>query len=134
MKMFVFPEGEDGRHAITHWRVIERLGYVTLVECKLETGRTHQIRVHFEHIRHPIFNDNRYGGDTIVKGRVFTMYKQFIQHCFTLCPRHALHAKSLGFIHPTTGKQMLFDSELPHDMAQVVEQWRSKYASGEPNE
>lgn len=133
MKMFVFPEGEDGRHAVTHWRVIERLGYVTLVECRLETGRTHQIRVHFEHIRHPIFNDNRYGGDTIVKGRVFTMYKQFIQHCFTLCPRHALHAKSLGFIHPTTGKQMLFDSELPHDMAQVVEQWRSKYASDEPN-
>lgn len=134
MKMFVFPDGDDGRHAVTHWRVIERLGYVTLVECRLETGRTHQIRVHFEHIRHPIFNDNRYGGDTIIKGRVFTTYKQFIQHCFTLCPRHALHAKSLGFIHPTTGKQMLFNSELPHDMVKVVEQWRSKYATDEPTE
>lgn len=132
IKMFVFPEGEEGKHAITHWKVIERLGYVTLVECKLETGRTHQIRVHFEHIRHPIFNDDRYGGDTIVKGTTFTKYKQFIQNCFTICPRHALHAKSLGFIHPTTGADMFFDSELPDDMVQVAERWRT-YTSARPN-
>ncbi|MFA5648585.1 MAG: RluA family pseudouridine synthase [Bacteroidales bacterium] len=132
IKMFVFPEGDEGKHAITHWKVIERLGYVTLVECKLETGRTHQIRVHFEHIRHPIFNDDRYGGDTIVKGTTFTKYKQFIQNCFTICPRHALHAKSLGFIHPTTGANMFFDSELPDDMVQVAERWRT-YTSARPN-
>ena len=132
IKMFVFPEGDEGKHAITHWKVIERLGYVTLVECKLETGRTHQIRVHFEHIRHPIFNDDRYGGDTIVKGTTFTKYKQFIQNCFTICPRHALHAKSLGFIHPTTGADMFFDSELPDDMVQVAERWRT-YTSARPN-
>ncbi|HPF92404.1 MAG TPA: RluA family pseudouridine synthase [Tenuifilaceae bacterium] len=133
MKMFVFPEGDDGKHAITHWKVMERLGYVTLVECKLETGRTHQIRVHFEYIRHPIFNDDRYGGDSIVKGTTFTKYKQFIQNCFSLCPRHALHAKSLGFIHPSTGKEMFFDSEIPNDMAQVVERWRT-YTSSRPDE
>lgn len=132
VKMFVFPEGEEGKHAITHWKVIERLGYVSLVECKLETGRTHQIRVHFEHIRHPIFNDDRYGGDTIVKGTTFTKYKQFIQNCFTICPRHALHAKSLGFIHPTSGAEMFFDSELPDDMVQVAERWRT-YTSARPN-
>lgn len=133
MKMFVFPGGEDGKHAITHWKVIERLGYVTLVECKLETGRTHQIRVHFEHIRHPVFNDDRYGGDSIVKGTTFTKYKQFIQNCFTICPRHALHAKSLGIIHPTTGKEMFFDSELPDDMVQVAERWRT-YTSARSNQ
>lgn len=132
MKMFVFPGGEDGKRAITHWKVIERLGYVTLVECKLETGRTHQIRVHFEHIRHPVFNDDRYGGDTIVKGTTFTKYRQFIQNCFTICPRHALHAKSLGIIHPTTGKEMFFDSELPDDMVKVAERWRT-YTSARPN-
>ena len=133
MKMFVFPDGEEGKHAITHWKVLERFGYVTLVECKLETGRTHQIRVHFEHIRHPVFNDDRYGGDSIVKGTTFTKYKQFIQNCFTVCPRHALHAKSLGIIHPTTGKQMFFDSELPDDMVQVAERWRT-YTSARPNQ
>ncbi|MFP4555983.1 MAG: RluA family pseudouridine synthase [Bacteroidales bacterium] len=124
-KMQVFPEGEQGKHAITHWKVIERLGYVTLIECKLETGRTHQIRAHFEYIRHPIFNDDRYGGDSIVKGTTFTKYKQFIQNCFTICPRHALHAKSLGFIHPTTGEQMHFETEIPDDMSQVINRWKT---------
>jgi 23S rRNA pseudouridine1911/1915/1917 synthase len=133
MKMQVFPNGEDGKHAITHWSVKERLGYVTLVECKLETGRTHQIRAHFEYIRHPIFNDERYGGDSIVKGTTFTKYKQFIQNCFAACPRHALHAKSLGFIHPTTGKEMFFESELPNDMEQVIERWRT-YTSARKEE
>jgi len=125
MKMHVFPEGNDGKHAITHWKVIERLGYVTLVECRLETGRTHQIRVHMEYIRHPIFNDDRYGGDSIVKGTTFTKYKQFIQNCFSICPRHALHAKSLGFIHPTTGQEMFFESDIPDDMVQVIERWKT---------
>lgn len=133
IKMFVFPDGDEGKHAITHWKVLERYGYVTLVECKLETGRTHQIRVHFEHIRHPIFNDDRYGGDTIVKGTTFTKYKQFIQNCFSICPRHALHAKSLGFIHPTTGEQMFFETELPDDMVQVAERWQT-YTSARPND
>ena len=132
VKMFVFPDAEEGKHAVTHWRVLQRFGYVTLVECKLETGRTHQIRVHFEHIRHPIFNDDRYGGDTIVKGTTFTKYKQFIQNCFSVCPRHALHAKSLGFIHPTTGDKMFFDTDLPNDMVQVAERW-STYTSARPN-
>lgn len=134
MKMFVFADGQSGRNAITHWKVVERLGYVTLVECRLETGRTHQIRVHLNHIRHPIFNDDRYGGDLILKGPVFTKYKQFVEQAFSLCPRHALHAKSLGFIHPTTGKQMNFDSQLPQDMQRVIELWRGKYESGEPLE
>jgi 23S rRNA pseudouridine1911/1915/1917 synthase len=131
MKMHVFPEGEDGKHAITHWNVIERLGYVTLVECRLETGRTHQIRVHMEYIRHPIFNDDRYGGDSIVKGTTFTKYKQFIQNCFSICPRHALHAKSLGFTHPTTGKEMFFESDIPNDMVQVINRWRTYTAARE---
>lgn len=134
MKMFVFPDGQSGRNAITHWKVVERLGYVTLVECRLETGRTHQIRVHLNHIRHPIFNDDRYGGDLILKGPIYTKYKQFVKQAFSLCPRHALHAKSLGFIHPATGKQMSFDSQLPRDMESVVELWREKYESGEPLE
>jgi 23S rRNA pseudouridine1911/1915/1917 synthase len=132
MKMFVFPEGDQGKHAITHWKVIERLGYVTLVECKLETGRTHQIRVHFEYIRHPIFNDDRYGGDTIIKGTTFTKYKQFIQNCFAECPRHALHAKSLGFIHPKTGKEMYFETDIPTDMANVISRWRT-YTAARPD-
>lgn len=131
MKMHVFPEGNDGKHAITHWKVIERLGYVTLVECRLETGRTHQIRVHMEYIRHPIFNDDRYGGDSIVKGTTFTKYKQFIQNCFSICPRHALHAKSLGFIHPTTGQEMFFESDIPDDMVQVIERWKTYTAARE---
>ena len=124
-KMQVFPDGEQGKHAITHWKVVERLGYVNLVECKLETGRTHQIRAHFEYIRHPLFNDDKYGGNTVVKGTPFSKYKQFVENCFSICPRHALHAKSLGFKHPTTGKQMNFDSDLPNDIKGVVEKWRN---------
>ena len=122
--MKVFEEGETGRHAVTHYKVIERLGYVTLVECTLETGRTHQIRVHMKHIGHPVFNDENYGGDVILKGTTFTKYKQFIQNCFALMPRQALHARSLGFIHPGTGRPMFFDSELPEDFSAVVERWR----------
>lgn len=133
-KMQVFVDGEQGKHAVTHWKVIERLGYVNLVECKLETGRTHQIRAHFEFIKHPIFNDDRYGGDIIVKGTVFTKYRQFVDNCFEICPRHALHAKSLGFKHPSTGKEMYFESELPDDMQRVVEKWRNYVAGREIDE
>ncbi len=122
--MDVFPDGAYGKPAVTHYRVLERFGYVTLVECKLETGRTHQIRAHFQHIRHPLFNDETYGGDKILKGTTFTRYKQFVANCFKLLPRHALHAKTLGFTHPTTGKKLFFDSPLPPDMQQVVEKWR----------
>lgn len=124
MKMFVFPEGDDGKHAVTHYKVIENFGYVSLVECRLETGRTHQIRVHMEYMGHPIFNDDRYGGDRILKGTTFTKYKQFVQNCFTIMPRHALHAKSLGFEHPHTGEEMHFESDLPSDMLEVIEKWR----------
>lgn len=124
-KMAVFSDGSHGKHAITHYKVLERFGYVTLVECNLETGRTHQIRVHFKHIGHPLFNDDTYGGNKILKGNNTTKYKQFIENCFDLMPRHALHAKSLGFIHPVTKKEMFFDSELPHDMLQVIEKWRN---------
>jgi 23S rRNA pseudouridine1911/1915/1917 synthase len=124
-KMQVFVEGDQGKHAVTHWKVLERLGYVTLIECKLETGRTHQIRAHFEHIRHPLFNDDKYGGNTIVKGTTFTKYKQFVDNCFKVCPRHALHAQSLGFKHPTSGKDMYFESEVPNDITQVIEKWRT---------
>ncbi len=130
-KMQVFPEGDQGKHAVTHWKVVERLGYVNLVECKLETGRTHQIRAHFEYIRHPVFNDDRYGGNIIVKGTVFTKYRQFVDNCFALCPRHALHAKSLGFKHPASGKEMYFESELPTDMNNVIEKWRNYVAGRE---
>ena len=125
MQMDVYPEGEHGKPAVTHYRVIEHLGYVSLVECKLETGRTHQIRAHFKHIGHPLFNDERYGGNKILKGTTFTKYKQFVQNCFNILPRQALHAKTLGFIHPETGEKMLFDSDLPDDMAQVIEKWRN---------
>lgn len=123
--MDVFPEGDRGKHAITHYKVLERLGYVTLVQCRLETGRTHQIRVHFKHIRHPLFNDWDYGGDKIVKGTVYTKYRQFVDNCFKMIPRHSLHAKILGFVHPTTGKDMYFESELPEDMQSVIEKWRN---------
>ncbi len=124
-KLFdAYPEGDYGKEAITHYKVLERFGYVTVVQCVLETGRTHQIRVHMQHIGHPLFNDETYGGDKIVKGTVFTKYKQFVDNCFAICPRHALHAKTLGFIHPGTGKEILFDSELPEDMAKVIEKWR----------
>ncbi len=122
--MDVFPGGEYGKPAITHYKVLERFGYVTLVECKLETGRTHQIRAHFRHIGKPLFNDATYGGDQILKGTTFTKYKQFVKNCFNMLPRHALHAKTLGFKHPKTGKQVFFDSELAKDMQQVIEKWR----------
>jgi 23S rRNA pseudouridine1911/1915/1917 synthase len=121
----VYPKGDHGKTAVTHYRVIERLGYVSLVECVLETGRTHQIRVHMKHIGHPLFNDETYGGDKILKGTSFSKYKQFVENCFSILPRQALHAKTLGFVHPVTGKEMLFDSELPNDMAQVIEKWRN---------
>lgn len=122
--MDVFPDGEYGKPAITHYKVLERFGYVTLVECKLETGRTHQIRAHFKYIGHPLFNDETYGGDRILKGTTFTKYKQFVQNCFKVCPRHALHAKTLGFRHPITQKPLFFDSELPADMQNLIGRWK----------
>ncbi|MEP2056258.1 MAG: RluA family pseudouridine synthase [Maribacter litoralis] len=125
LQMHVFPEGEEGKEAVTHFRVLERLGYVTLVSCKLETGRTHQIRVHMKYIGHTLFNDERYGGEKILKGTTFTKYKQFVENTFKLLPRQALHAKTLGFVHPVTGKHMSFDSEIPDDMASAIEKWRS---------
>ena len=124
MQMTVFPEGDQGKHAVTHYTVLERLGYVSWVECRLETGRTHQIRVHMKHIGHTLFNDERYGGHEILKGTTFTKYKQFVQNCFAICPRQALHAKTLGFVHPRTGQELFFDSELPADMEQLLERWR----------
>jgi 23S rRNA pseudouridine1911/1915/1917 synthase len=127
--MQVFPDGKQGKPAITHYRVIEDLGYISMVECKLETGRTHQIRVHFSYIKHPLFNDDEYGGDRILKGTTFSKYKQFVKNCFKILPRQALHAKSLSFNHPVTGKRMSFDSEIPSDMQMVIDKWRS-YISG----
>ncbi|MBC7424233.1 MAG: RluA family pseudouridine synthase [Ferruginibacter sp.] len=127
-KLFTtYPDGEYGKEAITHYKVLERFNYVTLVECRLETGRTHQIRVHMQYIGHPLFNDDFYGGDKIVKGTVFTKYKQFVDNCFALCKRQALHAKELGFLHPTTKEQVHFESDLPDDMLAVIEKWR-KYS------
>jgi 23S rRNA pseudouridine1911/1915/1917 synthase len=123
--MSVYPEGDQGKHAVTHYKVLERFGYVTLIECKLETGRTHQIRVHMQYIGHPLFNDDTYGGDRILKGTTFAKYKQFIENCFRIMPRHALHAKSLGFKHPTTKEYIFFDSDIPDDMLQVIEKWRT---------
>ncbi|MDR0437479.1 MAG: RluA family pseudouridine synthase [Bacteroidales bacterium] len=123
--MTVFPDGDYGKHAVTHYKVLERFGYVTLIECVLETGRTHQIRAHLRYIKHPLFNDATYGGDQILKGTIYTKYKQFVQNCFEMIPRHALHAKTLGFIHPTTKQKMNFDSELPADFAGVLEKWRN---------
>ena len=124
MQMAVFADPEIGKPAVTHYKVLERFGYVTLVSCILETGRTHQIRVHMKHIGHPIFNDARYGGDLILKGTTFTKYKQFIENCFKALPRQALHAKTLGFVHPTTGEMMRFDTELPQDFQDCIEKWR----------
>lgn len=124
-KLFTaYPDGDHGKDAITHYKVLERFNYVTLVECRLETGRTHQIRVHMQLIGHPLFNDDFYGGDRIVRGTVFTKYKQFVDNCFALCQRQALHARELGFIHPSTRKPVHFESELPADMHAVIEKWR----------
>lgn len=121
--MTVFPDGEYGKHAVTHYKVLERFGYVTLVECKLETGRTHQIRVHMKHIGHPLFNDLEYGGDKILKGTTSAKYKSFVQNCFDLLPGQALHAKTLGFTHPATGEFMQFNSELPDNYKKVLDKW-----------
>jgi 23S rRNA pseudouridine1911/1915/1917 synthase len=129
--MNVFPDGDFGKHAVTHYKVLKRFGYVTLIECKLETGRTHQIRVHMKHIGHTLFNDYEYGGDSILKGTSFAKYKQFINNCFEILPRQALHAKSLGFTHPTTGEWMQFDSELPDDMKMVLSKWETYVANRE---
>ena len=122
-KMFVFADGSDGKHAVTHWKVLKRYGYVTLVECRLETGRTHQIRVHMAWIGHPLFNDERYGGDRILKGTTFAKYRQFIENCFAVMPRHALHARLLGFEHPATHEEVLFESPLPADFTALLAKW-----------
>lgn len=131
--MAAFPAGDHGKHAITHYKVLERFGYVTVVECKLETGRTHQIRVHMKHLGHPLFNDNEYGGDKILKGLPSNKYRQFVENCFEILPRQALHAKTLGITHPITQKPVFFDSELPDDMQQVIERWR-KFSINKPDE
>ncbi|MFV8337198.1 RluA family pseudouridine synthase [Flavobacterium sp. RSP29] len=124
MQMAVFADPEIGKPAVTHYKVLERFGYVTLISCQLETGRTHQIRAHLKHIGHPLFNDERYGGHLILKGTTFTKYKQFIDNCFKALPRQALHAKTLGFVHPTTRELMRFDTELPQDFQDCIEKWR----------
>jgi 23S rRNA pseudouridine1911/1915/1917 synthase len=124
VKQYVFADGEDGKEAITHYKVLEDMYYISLVECRLETGRTHQIRVHMGHKHHPIFSDAKYGGDKIIKGTVFSKYKHFVENCFKMMPRQALHAKSLSFIHPHTKEQMTFDSDLPSDMHELLEKWR----------
>lgn len=123
--MHVTDDPERGKYAVTHWRVVERFGYVTLLECVLETGRTHQIRAHMKHIGHPLFNDAPYGGDRILKGTTFSKYKQFVDNCFSLLPRQALHAFILGFEHPTTGQHMHFESPMPADMSSVLTKWRA---------
>lgn len=127
LQMQVVEEGEHGKEAVTHYKVLERFGYLTMVSCVLETGRTHQIRVHMKHIGHPLFNDERYGGDRILKGTTFTKYKQFVDNAFKILPRQALHAKTLGFIHPVTGEKMRFNSDIPEDMSTCIEKWR-RYA------
>lgn len=124
LRFKVFKDGTNGKHAVTHYKVLERFGYVTVVECRLETGRTHQIRVHFNYIGHPLFNDERYGGDQIKEGTIYSKYRQFIENCFKILPRQALHAKTLGFIHPRTGKPMSFDSPLPEDMTALIDKWK----------
>lgn len=133
LRFRVFEEEDKGKHAVTHFRVLERFGFVTVVECRLETGRTHQIRVHMSHIGHPLFGDERYGGTEIRKGTIYAKYKQFIRNCLEICPRQALHAKTLGFVHPGTGKEIRFDSQLPEDMTALIEKWR-KYSQNMPEE
>jgi len=122
------PDPEKGKHAVTHWKVLERLGFVTLVECQLETGRTHQIRVHLSSIGHPIFGDERYGGTEIRQGTIYAKYRQFIHNCFEICPRQALHARTLGFVHPRTREQICFQSPIPADMSALLDKWR-RYVS-----
>ena len=129
--MQVFPDGSQGKHAVTHYKVTENLGYVSVLECKLETGRTHQIRVHMSYIKHPLFNDFEYGGDQILKGTTFTKYRQFVENCFKLVPGQALHAKTLAFDHPVTGKRLSFDSELPEGMSALLNKWRKYLSSRE---
>lgn len=131
MQMAVLSDPAQGKHAVTHYRVLERLGYVTLVECVLETGRTHQIRVHMKHIGHTLFNDERYGGNEILKGTHFSKYKQFVNNCFETCPRQALHAMTLGFVHPRTGEEMFFTSPLPEDMTNLIYKWRNYISNRE---
>ncbi len=133
MQFIVFPEGENplAKHAVTHYKVLERFGYASLVECRLETGRTHQIRVHMKHIGHTLFNDERYGGHIILKGNTTAMYKAFVKNCFFICPRQALHAKELGFVHPRTGEYMFFNSELPQDIQDLIDKWRRYGQKGE---
>ena len=125
LQMCVFADGEQGKHAVTHWRVVRRYGYVTLVECRLETGRTHQIRVHMAWKGFPLFNDARYGGARILKGTTFSKYRQFVENCFALLPRQALHARCLGFVHPSTGREVYFESELPADFRAVLDRWEN---------
>lgn len=129
LRFRVYDDPDKGKRAITHYRVLQRFGFVTVVECKLETGRTHQIRVHMSHIGHPLFNDERYGGSEIRQGTIYAKYKQFIENCFKLCSRQALHAKTLGFVHPSNGQWMQFDSKLPEDMAALIEKWDSYVSS-----
>ena len=131
MQIAVLSDPAQGKHAVTHYRVLERLGYVTLVECVLETGRTHQIRVHMKHIGHTLFNDERYGGNEILKGTHFSKYKQFVNNCFETCPRQALHAMTLGFVHPRTGEEMFFTSPLPEDMTNLIDKWRNYISNRE---
>ncbi|MDA0922620.1 MAG: RluA family pseudouridine synthase [Bacteroidetes bacterium] len=124
LQMAVFEDNSEGKQAVTHFKVVERFGYVTLVECQLETGRTHQIRAHMKYYGHPLFNDARYGGDAILKGTNFTKYKQFVENCFKILPRQALHAETLGFVHPVTGEKMQFETPIPPDMEKALEKWR----------
>ncbi len=130
LQMTVFPDGDQGKHAVTHYRVIENLSHVALVECQLETGRTHQIRVHMRHIGHPLFSDERYGGDKVLRGIATAKYMQFVQNCFKICPRQALHAKTLGFVHPTTHQQMDFSCEIPADMTALIKKWEDYCKNG----
>ncbi|MDR0832819.1 MAG: RluA family pseudouridine synthase [Candidatus Symbiothrix sp.] len=125
LQMVFPPDSEEGKPAVTHYKVLERFGYCTLIECRLETGRTHQIRVHLKHIGHTLFNDERYGGNEVLRGTQGTKYKQFIKNCFDTCPRQALHAKTIGFIHPRTGEEIYLDSAIPDDMAQLLDKWRA---------
>lgn len=128
LQMTVFPDGSQGKHAVTHYEVLENLGYVSVVRCVLETGRTHQIRVHMKHIGHPLLNDARYGGDEILRGERSASYRKFVDNCFAVCPRQALHARTLGFVHPATGKELFFSSDVPQDMTAMIERWRTYMA------